>query len=126
MYLTANPTVPAMTVPQQGATLLNILQAVAANTANVITLAGAAGQRITIRGIYVKATGAAATSTIIVQDGVTTVLDLGTVTIPLAGATIQFAGNPLMTGSAGNNVVITVGAGGALSVTTVSIIADRQ
>ena len=135
MYLTANPTPatasssgvsPTISAPQQGVTLLNSTVTSAANTQASVTLTGAAGQRVTIRGIYVKATGAAATSTVIVQDGATTVLDLGTVAIPLAGATIQFTGNPLVTGTTGNNMIVTVGAGGALSITTTSIVADRQ
>lgn len=135
MYLTSNPpaaaapssgVAPSITAPQQGVTLLNISVPSAANTTSTITLAGAAGQRVTVRGIYIKATGAIAASTVTVSDGGTVILDLGTLSVPLAGATIQFAGNPLMTGSTGNNVVVTVGAGGALSITTTSVIADRQ
>lgn len=135
MYLTSNPTAaaapssgvaPVISALQQGVALLNTSVASAANTVSTITLAGVAGQRITVRGIYIKATGAIAASTVTVADGGTVVLDFGTLSVPLAGATVQFAGNPLMTGSTGNNVVIVVGAGGALSVTTTSIIADRQ
>lgn len=135
MYLISNPTpaatpssgvAPTISAPQQGVTLLNTAVTSVANTQATATLTGAAGQRVTIRGIYVKATGAAATSTVIVQDGATTVLDLGTVSIPLAGATVQFTGNPLVTGTTGNSMTVTVGAGGALSITTTSIIADRQ
>lgn len=138
MYLTANPVTstttvvtssgvsPLITAPQQGPTLLNASVTSAANTQASVTLTGAAGSRVTIRGIYIKATGAVATSTVIVQDGATTVLDLGTVSIPLAGATVQFTGNPLVTGTTGNNMTVTVGAGGALSITTTSVIADRQ
>lgn len=135
MYLISNPTPaapassgvsPTISAPQQGVTLLNTAVTSVANTQASATLTGAAGQRVTIRGIYVKATGAVATSTVIVQDGATTVLDLGTVSIPLAGATVQFTGNPLVTGTTGNNMTVTVGAGGALSITTTSIIADRQ
>lgn len=135
MYLTANPTAaaapssgvaPTITASQQGVTLLNATVTPAANTVATITLAGAAGQRVTIRGIYIKSTGAVATSTVIVQDGATTVLDFGTVSVTLAGATIPFTGNPLVTGTTGNSMTVTVGAGGALSILTVSVIADRQ
>lgn len=123
--LAAGSTVSAITV--QGATLLNAAPTVSpANTAATVSLAGAAGQRITIRGIYVKATGAAATATVLVQDGGTTILDLGTISVPLAGATVSFVGNPLVTGTTGNSMAVLVGAGGALSVTTTSVIADRQ
>lgn len=135
MYLTSNPTAaatpssgvaPSITAPQQGVTLLNAIVTPAANTAATVTLTGAAGQRVTIRGIYVKSTGAIATSTVIVQDGATTVLDFGTVSVALAGATTPFTGNPLVTGTTGNSMTVTVGAGGALSILTVSVIADRQ
>ena len=119
-------TTTAMITVQQASTLLNSTTSSAANTAATITLTGASGQRVTIRGIYIKATGALATSTVTVQDGATTVLDLGTVSIPLAGATVQFTGAPLVTGTVGNNMTVIVGAGGALSITTTSIIADRQ
>jgi hypothetical protein len=135
MYLTANPAsavtpssgvAPSITASQQGVTLLNASVTPAANTAATITLTGAAGQRVTIRGIYIKSVGAVSTSTVIVQDGATTVLDFGTVSVPLAGATVPFTGNPLVTGTTGNSMTVTVGAGGALSILTVSVVADRQ
>src|SRR5262249_20773408 len=96
------------------------------NSAQTITLTGVAGQRISVRTIAVKATGAAVTSTVTVQDGANTILDLGTLSIPLGGPSTIFTVDPLFTASLGNNVVINVSAGGVLAVTTVSVIADRQ
>lgn len=96
------------------------------NLAAAVTLTGSPGQRVCIRGIYIKATGAAVTTLVTIQDGATIVLDLGTLAIPLVGASTIFTGTPLICGSPGNNVVVNVGAGGALAVTTTSVTADRM
>ena len=96
------------------------------NTAAAVTLAGSPGQRVCIRGIYIKATGAAVTALVTIQGGATIVLDLGTIAIPLLGIATSFTGTPLLCGSPGNNVVVNVGAGGALAVTTTSVTADRM
>lgn len=118
---------PANNAEQQGATLLNATPTVsAANTAAAVTLTGAAGFRVCVRFIAVKATGAAATSSLTIQDGATTVLDFGSITATLAGPSINFPGPLIMCGSTGNSVVVNIGAGGAGAITTTSVIADRQ
>lgn len=121
-------TITPLTVLQQGATTVNVTppSVSGANSAQTITINGVAGQRISVRTIAIKATGAAVTSTVTVQDGANTILDLGTLSIPLGGPSTIFTGDPLFTASPGNNVVINVSAGGVLAVTTVSVIADRQ
>lgn len=96
----------------------------AANTAATVTLTGAAGRRICVRGIYIQATGAAATFTLTAQDGATVILNLGTQTAALNGPADTFIGAPLFCGSPAANVVINVGAGGVGAVTTTSVIAD--
>lgn len=114
-------------VPVQAATLLNGAPTISvANTAATVTLTGVLNKRICIRSISVKATGAAATSTLVVQDNAVTFLDFGTLTIPLAGAAINFFGSPLFCGTTGNNVQVAVGAGGAAAVTTTSVVADQD
>lgn len=119
---------PVRAIADQGVTLLTAAPVVsAANTAATVTLTGAAGQRVCLRALAVKATGAAATFTLTVSDGATLVLDLGTQTAALNGAAVLFAGTPLLLcGSPGNNVVVNIGAGGASAVTTTSAIADRS
>jgi hypothetical protein len=113
--------------PAQGATLLNAAPTVStANSPVSIVLAGASSQRISIRTIAIKATGAAASASITVQDGASVILDLGTVSFALGGPAILFSGTPLATGSIGNSMTINVSAGGALAITTTSVIADRQ
>lgn len=114
-------------VAEKGVALLNAAPTVsAANTAATVTLTGAAGARVCVRGVYIQATGAAATFTLTVQDGATVILNLGTQTATNAGPALAFTGTPLFCGTAGNNVVVNVGAGGASAVTTTSVIADRS
>ena len=110
-------TLGILAVLQQSPTNLNAAPTVSgANSPATVTLAGASGQRVTIRGIYIKATGAAATVSVTVQDGATVVLDLGTISVALGGATVSFGGALLLTGSLGNSMVVNIGAGGALAV----------
>ncbi len=114
-------------VAQRAVALLNVAPTVsAANTAATVTLTGVAGQRWCLRGLYVQATGAAATFTLTLQDGATVILNLGTQTATLNGPALAFTGTPLVCGTAGNNVVVNVGAGGASAITTTSVIADRS
>jgi len=113
------------TVPVQAATLLNAAPVVSgANAAASFPLTGAAGQRICIRVIAVKATGAAASFTLTVTDGATIKLDLGTQSAALAGAADTFIGAPLICGSTGNSMTVNIGAGGVGAVTTTSVVAD--
>lgn len=114
-------------VAEKAVTLLNAAPTVsAANTAATVTLTGAAGARVCVRGVYIQATGAAATFTLTVQDGATVILNLGTQTATNVGPALAFTGTPLFCGTAGNNVIVNVGAGGAAAVTTTSVIADRS
>ncbi len=113
-------------VAEQIGTALNQAPVVSGvNLSATVTLTGQPGQRVCVRGIYIKATGAAVTTAVTIQDGATTVLDLGTLAIPLTGPATAFTGTPLLCGSPGNTVTVTIGAGGALAVTTTSVIADR-
>jgi len=108
-----------------GAVSLNAAPTVSgANAAATATLTGASGRRVCVRGIYIIATGAAATFTLTIQDGATVVLNLGTVTAALAGPAQAVTGAPLLCGTPGNNVVVNIGAGGAAAVTTTSVIGD--
>lgn len=112
-------------VHPQGVALLNAAPTTsAANTAATVTLTGITQRRICVRGVYVKATGAAATFTLTLQDGATIVLDLGTQAAALNGPALAFTGTPLMCGTNGQNVQINIGAGGAGAITTTSVIAD--
>jgi len=121
------PTNPLPNLNMQGATILNAAPVVsAANTAASVPLTGAVGTRVCIHFIAVKATGAAATFTLTVSDGATTVLDLGTQSAALAGAADTFSGTPLLCGQTGNTVTVNIGAGGVGAVTTTSVIASRQ
>jgi hypothetical protein len=116
-----------ITTIMQSFTLMNAAPTVsAANTAATVTLTGAAGARVCVRTVAIKATGAAATFTLTVQDGATIVLDLGTQSATLTGPALLFQGTPLLCGTQGNTVTVNIGAGGAAAVTTTSVIADRQ
>lgn len=116
----------SIAAPIQAGIILNAAPTVsAANTAAVVTLTNTAGSRVCIRIIAVKATGAAATFTLTVSDGGTTVLDFGTQTAALNGAADVLTGTPLICSQTNNNLVVNIGAGGVGAITTTSVIADR-
>jgi len=124
--LAATGPLPWFQAPVQGPTLLGGTAVVsAANTAATFPLAGAAGTRVCLRTMAVKATGAAATFTLTVTDSVAVVLDLGTQTATLNGPALLFTGAPLVCGATGATLTINIGAGGAGAITTTSAIADR-
>lgn len=116
----------SVTVPIQAGIILNTTPTTsAANTAATVTATNTAGSRICIRRIVVFPTGGAGTFTLTAADGVTTVLNFGTVTALAAGATVEKEGTPLYCTQTGNNAVVNVGAAGAGVTTTTSVVGDR-
>jgi len=123
-----NSLVPFTTSASQQFTILNAAPTTsAANTAAVVTLAGAANKRVCLRTLAVFSSAAATTPvTITAADGATTVLNLGSYTTGLAAnPTSLFLGQPLMCASTGNNLVINIGAAGVGLTTTTTAIGDR-
>lgn len=110
-------------VAQQGITTLQTAPSVSgATTLQNVTLTGTTGSKITLRKVFVYGT-AAATFTLAIKSGSTTVVDLGTQAFPTNGA-LAFDVNPL-TFPDGVNCVIAVGAASA-GTTTVTFIADKS
>lgn len=116
---------PAVVTTVQGSTLQNATQTSAANTAQTITLSGAASQRVTINFVEVFAS-AAAVCTLTIVDNATTVLSHPLTTqTSAAPLQIQLGGDGLSISTA-SNATVNVGACGAAVTSTLNVVASRQ
>lgn len=111
--------------PSQGFALLNNnVTTSAANAAATVTITGATAFRVCLRAIYIFSS-AAGTPTLTVQDGATVIANFGTL-----ATTTGFTSVPLpasgICGTAGNNLVVNIGAAGGAVTTTTSVLADRS
>lgn len=106
----------------QGKTLLNNSFFSVANTALIITLPGASGERIKLRSINARTSGGAATFQI--ADGSSMIYAPGIFGLTAVLANLQW--NTPLTGNPGFNMIITLGAAGVGNTTMIVIQADRD
>ncbi len=120
---------PQIQVPTQGATLFNTQATSGANTAQTLSVTGAAAQRATLRGAW-GSISAAGSCTVIIQDGATTILTLPPLTSVTPAVVSLFPNGAVpasgITVTAANNVNVVIGACGAAVTSTVAISGDRQ